>query len=379
MKRIPFIKINGEYTTKDGLTAEQLLKKEEIANAEGLFIYDESVSFDDSEKAISFLRVVCNGCKARVFAKVRAHKQEDVKKILYAGCSAAVIELSDEVPTEYLKDVSERFGKEKIIALVQEFSQNYFDDKKKAYVSAAIYSNCEGSEVTEDSYLLDEDNAILCVDDGFTVSSLKKHIKWSEFKKLKDGLVPCVVQDAKNDDVLMVAYMNEEAYEATIRTGRMTYFSRSRNELWIKGETSGHYQYLKSLSIDCDNDTLLARVEQIGAACHTGNRSCFFTDIYRDDSYNHSPNKVFTDVYNIIEDRKINPKEGSYTNYLFEKGIDKILKKVGEEATEIVIAAKNPDKEEVKYEIADFLYHAIVLMVEKGLTWEEVTVELARR
>lgn len=173
--------------------------------------------------------------------------------------------------------------------------------------------------------------------------------------------------------------MNEEAYEATIRTGRMTYFSRSRNELWIKGETSGHFQYLKSLSIDCDNDTLLARVEQIGAACHTGNRSCFFTDIYRDDSYNHSPNKVFDEVYKIIEDRKANPKEGSYTNYLFEKGIDKILKKLGEEATEIVIAAKNPDKEETKYEIADFLYHAMVLMVEKGLSWEDVTTELARR
>ena len=283
------------------------------------------------------------------------------------------------MPTEYLKDVSERFGKEKIIALVQEFSQNYFDDKKKAYVSAAIYSNCEGSEVTEDSYLLDEDNAILCVDDGFTVSSLKKHIKWSEFKKLKDGLVPCVVQDAKNDDVLMVAYMNEEAFMATLATGRMTYFSRSRNKLWLKGETSGHVQYVKSLRLDCDKDTILASVKQIGAACHTGSRSCFFQTLVRKEYRETNPLKVFEDVFRIILDRKENPREGSYTNYLFDKGIDKILKKLGEEATEIVIAAKNPNPEEIKYEISDFLYHMMVLMAEKGITWEEITKELANR
>lgn len=379
MKKIPFIKINGEYTAREGLTAEQLLQKEEISKAEGLYIYDESSSFEDSEKAISFLRVICNGCKARVFAKVRQHKQEDVKKILYAGCSAAVIEFSDDISENYIKDVSDRFGKEKIIIFVDAKQNKVFDTAKNADFGAVIYNGCSNKEVSACTYILDEGEGVLKVDDAFAGNALKNHIPWSEFKKLKDGLVPCVVQDAKNDDVLMVAYMNEEAYEATIRTGRMTYFSRSRNELWIKGETSGHFQYLKSLSIDCDNDTLLARVEQIGAACHTGNRSCFFTDIYRDDSYNHSPNKVFDEVYKIIEDRKINPKEGSYTNYLFEKGIDKILKKLGEEATEIVIAAKNPDKEETKYEIADFLYHAMVLMVEKGLSWEDVTTELARR
>lgn len=379
MKKIPFIKINGEYTVKDGLTADQLLQKEEISKAEGLYIYDESDSFEDSEKAISFLRIICNGCKARVFAKVRQHKQEDVKKILYAGCSAAVIEFTNETSKDYIKDVSDRFGREKIILLVDASSNNALADAVNDNFGAVIYRGSSDKTVSADTYILDENEGMLQVDDAFSRNALKNHIPWSEFKKLKDGFVPCVVQDAKNDDVLMVAYMNEEAYEATIRTGRMTYFSRSRNELWIKGETSGHFQYLKSLSIDCDNDTLLARVEQIGAACHTGNRSCFFTDIYRDDSYNHSPNKVFDEVYKIIEDRKANPKEGSYTNYLFEKGIDKILKKLGEEATEIVIAAKNPDKEETKYEIADFLYHAMVLMVDKGLSWEDVTTELARR
>ena len=159
----------------------------------------------------------------------------------------------------------------------------------------------------------------------------------------------------------------------------MTYYSRSRKELWIKGETSGHYQYLKSLTVDCDKDTLLAKVEQIGAACHTGSRSCFFQQIVGNDYDMTNPLQVFESVYSTIVNRKENPKEGSYTNYLFDKGIDKILKKVGEEATEIVIAAKNPNPEEIKYEISDFLYHVMVLMVERGITWEDITKELSER
>ena len=177
----------------------------------------------------------------------------------------------------------------------------------------------------------------------------------------------------------MVAYMNREAFETTVRTGRMTYFSRSRQELWIKGLTSGHFQYVKELRIDCDNDTLLAKVHQIGAACHTGNRSCFYRPILKKEYDDTNPLTVFEDVYAVIQDRKVHPKEGSYTNYLFDKGIDKILKKVGEEATEIVIAAKNPDPEEIKYEISDFLYHVMVLMAERGVSWADITKELARR
>ena len=192
-------------------------------------------------------------------------------------------------------------------------------------------------------------------------------------------MVPVVVQDYKTDEVLMVAYMNEEAFNTTLETGKMTYYSRSRNELWTKGMTSGHVQYVKSLSIDCDKDTILAKVSQVGAACHTGNRSCFFTELVRKEYKDSNPLHVFQNVYNVILDRKIHPKDGSYTNYLFDKGIDKILKKVGEECTEIVIAAKNPDREEIKYEISDFLYHVMVLMAEKGVTWEDITSELEHR
>ena len=177
----------------------------------------------------------------------------------------------------------------------------------------------------------------------------------------------------------MVAYMNEESLNATIRTGKMTYFSRSRQSLWVKGETSGHFQYVKSLTADCDFDTILAKVSQVGVACHTGAPSCFFNEIVKKEYVERNPLKVFEDVYDVILDRMEHPKEGSYTNYLFDKGLDKILKKVGEEATEIVIAAKNPNPEETKYEISDFLYHIMVLMALKGVTWEDITSELAQR
>ena len=208
---------------------------------------------------------------------------------------------------------------------------------------------------------------------------LNSKMSFDEFKLNSDGMLTVVVQDHKTNEVLMVAYMTKEAYDKTIETGIMTYYSRSRDELWIKGETSGHYQYVKDLYIDCDRDTLLAKVKQIGAACHTGNRTCFFKPLMKKEYDDTNPLHVFQNVYDVITDRKANPKEGSYTNYLFDKGIDKILKKCGEEATEIVIAAKNPNPEEIKYEISDFLYHVMVLMVEKGVSWEEITRELAKR
>ena len=214
---------------------------------------------------------------------------------------------------------------------------------------------------------------------GIKMDNFDPAISWENLKKNSDGLIPVIVQDYTTNDVLMCAYMNEEAFHATINCGKMTYYSRSRQELWMKGETSGHIQYVKELTADCDFDTILAKVSQVGGACHTGNPSCFFNEIVKKEYIEKNPLKVFETVYNIIEDRKNNPKEGSYTNYLFDKGIDKILKKVGEECTEIVIAAKNPDPEEIKYEISDFLYHVMVLMVEKGVTWEEITQELAQR
>ena len=243
------------------------------------------------------------------------------------------------------------------------------DDAVSALCGAYVNS------MENDLHTLKED----CEKAGIPVNTYKSNIVWSDFKLNSDGMVPVIVQDYRTDEVLMLAYMNELAFDTTLKLGKMTYWSRSRNELWTKGDTSGHYQFVKSLTIDCDKDTILAKVSQIGAACHTGSRTCFFTDLVRKEYNDTNPLKVFEEVYNTIRDRKEDPSEGSYTNYLFDKGIDKILKKVGEGATEIVIAAMNPDSEDIKYEISDFLYHLMVLMVERGISWKDITEELADR
>jgi len=209
-------------------------------------------------------------------------------------------------------------------------------------------------------------------------------MKFIDFKLNEQGLLPVVTQDYFTGQVLMVAYMNEEAFNKTLETKKVHYYSRSRNTLWLKGETSGHYQHVKEAFLDCDNDTLLLKVVQEGVACHTGKYSCFYKKIDIESNKIEELDKfkdanVLRGVYEVIKDRKENPKEGSYTNYLFEKGIDKILKKVGEETAEVIIGAKNPGKEEIVYEISDLLYHLMVLMVEKEATWEDIYNELNGR
>ena len=192
------------------------------------------------------------------------------------------------------------------------------------------------------------------------------------------GLIPCIAQDARTRKVLMLAYMNKESLALTEETGSMHYYSRSREQLWKKGETSGHVQQVVSLAYDCDGDTILAQVIQTGAACHTGEYSCFFNELLGEQPESEGA-EIIDELYDVVDDRKRNPKEGSYTNYLYDKGLDKILKKVGEEATEVVIAAKNEDKDEVVYEMGDLLYHLIVLMREKEISPSELFAELRGR
>ncbi len=230
-----------------------------------------------------------------------------------------------------------------------------------------------------------------------------------ELKFNKDGLIPVIAQDYNTGRVLMQAYMNQEAYDKTIETGKVHYYSRSRKSLWLKGETSGQYQIIKRIRVDCDQDCLLVQVlQEGGGACHTGAESCFFTTIVdqtgepsaqtcveplspnqttsdlanaEQDSLDKGskPETVLQKLYETVIDRQRNPKEGSYTNYLFDKGLDKILKKVGEETAEVLIASKNQSKSEITYETADLLYHLTVLLVDRGLTWKDITDELLKR
>lgn len=344
-------------------------------------------------------------------------RQEDIKKILYAGAKRAMLNFSKSDSVKLIEDAAKRFGKEKVAVSLNDFDalfkhQHLIND----YSSEIIFMHrldlnsvmnvtevpcvivtdtmeepelykilkCPGVKGLSGKFVSQTDMDFVefkekCGQEEIKMTSFESMMEFSQFKTNEQGLIPVVVQHYKTQEVLMLAYMNEEAFYKTIKTGKMTYYSRSRQQLWTKGETSGHFQYVKSLTIDCDYDTLLAKVDQIGAACHTGNPTCFFQPLVGNDYDETNPLQVFEAVYDTIVDRRENPKEGSYTNYLFDKGIDKILKKVGEEATEVVIAAKNPNPEEVKYEMADFLYHAMVLMVEKGISWEDIIKELADR
>ena len=196
-----------------------------------------------------------------------------------------------------------------------------------------------------------------------------------ELKYNSDGLIPAIVQDHYSKKVLMLAYMNKESLEITINEGKTCFWSRSRKCLWRKGETSGNTQQVVSIRTDCDRDTLLIEVIKAGPACHTGSETCFFEDIVVPEEEPFS----YEGLYQMLVGRKVEKKEGSYTTYLFEKGIDKILKKVGEECTEVIIGAKGGDKAETIYEVADLLYHVTVMMIEMGISVEDVTKELAKR
>ncbi|MBQ9785024.1 MAG: bifunctional phosphoribosyl-AMP cyclohydrolase/phosphoribosyl-ATP diphosphatase HisIE [Clostridia bacterium] len=197
-----------------------------------------------------------------------------------------------------------------------------------------------------------------------------------ELKFDAQGLIPAIVVDAKTKKVLTLAYMNRESLAVTMEKGLTCFWSRSRNELWLKGETSGNYQHVVSITADCDKDALVVMVEKEGPACHTGTDSCFNDLVWESDERHEFS---LGGLMKLIEGRKIEKKEGSYTTYLFEKGLDKILKKVGEETTEVIIAAKAEDKKETIYEIADLAYHVMVLMIEAGISLEDIHDELASR
>lgn len=200
------------------------------------------------------------------------------------------------------------------------------------------------------------------------------------------GLVPVIVQDLHSKKVRMLAYMNEEALLKTLETGKVHYYSRSRQSLWLKGETSSYFQYLKEIAVDCDGDTLLIQIEQVGGiSCHTGHSSCFYRVLkenlpqVKQEMIQLQNDQMLSELYTAIMERKTNPKEGSYTNYLLDKGLNKILKKVGEECTEVIIAAKDNDDKELTFEIADLMYHLTVMMAVKGITWDDVATELQQR
>lgn len=382
-----------------------------------IIVFDLSDDDDEHEKNINTIKNINRNVEIKVCAGGNINRLEDIKKFVYAGCLQVIVNGSKANSMELACEASKRFGKERILVSMEnvdfafkhqsEMNENFHEllvlntdvlDAIENITTIPYVVYLEACDVKKILEILQRKNvrgiAGPFINDpkanimeiksqlsagGIKMDNFEAALKWEDLKKNSDGMVPVIVQDYRTDEVLMLAYMNEEAFNTTINIGKMTYYSRSRNELWTKGMTSGHIQYVKSLTADCDFDTILAKVSQVGVACHTGSPTCFFNEIVKKEYVEKNPLKVLEDVYDIILDRREHPKEGSYTNYLFDKGIDKILKKVGEEATEIVIAAKNPEPEEIKYEISDFLYHVMVLMAEKGVTWEDIMQELSQR
>lgn len=395
------------------------------AGADAIAYFDSKATKEGREPDIRIIRKICDSVDIPLIACGGVRELGDIKRLLYAGASKVCMKSAAKSNPGLVTEAADRFGSERIICTIDlsecdspvEYARElrelgagellllhnnmvpeYMDIVKSIRENVALpvivstYST-NGEAVADMLKATNAESVSLynlermdimqikqdCKAVNIDVSVFESSMSFDEFKLNSDGLIPCVTQHYKTGEVLMVAYMNKESYEKTIRTGRMTYWSRSRNELWTKGDTSGHYQFVKSLTIDCDKDTILAKVSQVGAACHTGSRTCFFTDLVKKDYNDTNPMKVFEEVYASIMDTKEGPQEGAYASYLFDKGIDRILKKVGEGAAEIIIAAKNPDSEDIKYEISDFMYHLMTLMVEKGIRWKDITEELADR
>ena len=415
-KLIPLLNAENEI----GENIIRLATEYSDKGADWLLLYNFSKDESSREEFLKLSKKIARiidipfviGCHLETF--------EDAKRAFYTGASGILLTYRHIKNVKLIKEITDRFGEDKVYMELDQSilteSDNIIQECKSLGIGTLLINYKESSKITEDMIaesqlpviirdslekndikdLLGIPNVIGITTDFYvnkdimkakmalkqeniSVNVFESKLPFSEFKLNNEGLIPVITQDYKTGEVLMLAYMNEEAYNRTIIEGKMIYFSRSRNKLWLKGETSGNVQYVKEMYLDCDNDTLLAKVIPSGPACHTGEKSCFYTKLLEKENIKNNTYHILEDVYNIIMERKKNPKEGSYTNYLFDKGIDKILKKYGEEAAEIIIAAKNPETGELRYEIADLLYHLMVLMVMTGLDWEDITAELADR
>ncbi len=397
---------------------ETLIRTYNDNGIDKIILYDLSDDDAEHEKNIQTIKKITLIAELPVYAGGNINSMDDMRKILYSGCNKVVLNSLKEQTVRLAREGAERFGRDRMAMSI--FSVDMFFKQKASleeFISELIVldDRLAGtmSDVTDMPYSVlmngitkEEICRVLTADDNIkgisckafsdrpeVVPELKQYLKdhgirtnhltatmpWEELVTNEKGLIPVVAQDYQTNEVLMLAYMNEEAYNNTLETGKMTYYSRSRDTLWMKGETSGHYQYVKSLTVDCDRDSILARVSQIGPACHTGNHSCFYTDLATDEYMQRNLIEVLDKTYGTILDRRENPQNGSYTSYLFGKGLDGISKKLGEEALDLIIAARNPDREDIKFQTADLVYHLMVLMAEVDITWTDVLEELLVR
>lgn len=415
----PVQDLENEQLFFDG-SAVKLARLYEKKGADALIIHNVSKESWEKEKTIRVIREICLNIDIPVIAGGNIEETEEIERLLQTGCRKAFFYMSME-NTQMLERISGHFEKEKIAVCITDFSSIHsiegslalleqsvslvlmFGDNFHLYDAASrlpmetvpILSffyfeqvlallrlkNVAGisgkviSDINTDLFELRKS----FVRQGISLQNCVSNFEWKDLKTNSDGLVPVIVQDYKNEQVLMMAYMNQEAFEMTLLTGRMTYFSRSRQSLWLKGETSGHFQYVKQILIDCDNDTLVAKVEQKGAACHTGNRTCFYRELVKKRYKDANPLTMFENVMTEIRRQKECSAEGVYVNGIFDEDLDQILQKAGESFIGLTLAAKNRDKEAACNGIYDQLFQMMMIMDQLGISWSDIAHEYKKR
>jgi len=364
-KIIPYINAENELPDK----VVRLAKDYSYNGADGLFVYNYSKDEKSREEFISLMKALIKETDIPVIVGTYVKRMEDVKKALYTGASSIMIKYAILEELSLLEEAVKRFGPDKIIVELdiaecrEEEGSNLIDtltefNIKTVMLKHVVYSQqlvdninrAPGNVIIRDSLVRNDLSSLLAIDkvvgittnffenksitqakialkaEGINVNVFESSLPFSEFKLNSEGLIPVIVVDYRTDKVLMLAYMNEEAYNKTITSGRMTYYSRSRQSLWVKGETSGNYQYLKELVIDCDKDTILAKVLQLGPACHTGNESCFYTGLVKKEYKSTEPNAVLKDVYRVIADRRQIPRKAPIHPIFLTRVLIKYLK-----------------------------------------------------
>ena len=397
------------------LDAIQLASRYNDSGVDKIFLIDLSDDETEHLTNIMTMRNINRSIDVKTAAGGNIKRLDDVKLYFFAGCLEVVLNGGKPDTLELVKEAANRFGKDRILVSVDNVN---FAFKTRDYIKDCVHElvlmdtdlatgienitstpyilrldNYDLDKITEllksesirgiyGDFVNDDDTDIMRLkstlsDRGIRMDNFEPKLHWSDLKTNSDGLVPVIAQDYQTGQVYMLAYMNEEAFNTTIRIGKMTYWSRSRQELWTKGLTSGHIQYVKSLTADCDYDTILAEISQVGGiACHTGAPSCFFNNIIQKEYVDRSPRKIFENKLNqIIKDRN----EDSDVKEIFDQGIDEILRKIGEETSEVIIAGKDSNKTEIIREVTDLIVNLMFLMSDNEITWDDITTELATR
>ena len=407
--------VKGPKDFSEPCDAVELASRYNDSGVDKIFLIDLSDDENEHLTNIMTMRNINRSIDVKTAAGGNIKRLDDVKLYFFAGCIEVVLNGGKPDTLELVKEAANRFGKYRILVSVDNVN---FAFKTRDYIKDCVHelvlmntdlaSGIENITSTPyilrlDKYDLDKITELLksesirgiygdfvndyntdimqlkstLSDRGISMDNFEPKLHWSDLKTNSDGLVPVIAQDYQTGQVYMLAYMNEEAFNTTIRIGKMTYWSRSRQELWTKGLTSGHIQYVKSLTADCDYDTILAEISQVGGiACHTGAPSCFFNNIIQKEYVDRSPRKIFENKLNeIIKQRN----EDSDVKEIFDQGIDEILKKIGEETAEVIIAGKDSNKSDIVREVTDLIVNLMFLMSDNEITWDDITTELATR